>query len=132
MSDPASARPGKILVMDDDKMLLATARLMLQRLGFDALLAEDSRQALDLYLEHLQTDYPVDVAILDLQMSREQGGVVTAGRILEAHPAARLVLASDSTNHEVMVNFREHGFSACIAKPFVLAQLGAVLGELLE
>jgi DNA-binding NtrC family response regulator len=132
MTESPPNRPGKILVMDDDSMLLSTARMMLQRLGFDVLLAGDGDEAANLYAEHYQTDYPVDVAILDMRVEGGAGALESAQAILATDPSACLVIASGSTNHDTMLNHADHGFAASITKPFVMADLGLVLGELLD
>lgn len=132
MSEKTPRHPGKVLVMDDDQLVLETARLILQRLGFDAVLAADGQEALALYQQHLTSDYPVDVVILDLIVRGGTGAVETAALILEVDPAACLVVASGATSDPVMTKFRNHGFRASIAKPFDVAGLGMLVGELLD
>lgn len=132
MNENPTRHPGKVLVMDDDHMVRATARLMLKRLGFDVELAADGEAAATIYQESFSTDYPVDVVILDLVVRGGLGAVEAAAKILEVDPGAKLVVASGSTQDPAMVNFADHGFSAMITKPFVVADLGMVVGELLE
>ena len=132
MSDSGSPRPGKVLVMDDDDLVRATARLMLRRLGFDVVLAADCEQAVALYGELLATDYPVDVAILDLMMVGGQGAVQAAAQILALDPNALLVVASGSPDHQIMTDHESHGFTACLAKPYLVTEVGLLLGTLLK
>lgn len=132
MSELTRRRPGKILVMDDDQMILATARLMLQRLGYDVVLACHGQEAVEIYGHALGGDDPVDVCILDLRVPGGMGALEASQKILERDPDARLVLASGSTTEPPMLQFQDHGFCAVITKPFVMADLGMVVGELVD
>ena len=132
MTEAERRRPGKILVMDDDHMILATARLMLTRLNLDVVLAGDGREAVDIYAQALASDYPVSICILDLRVPGGMGAMEAAQHIRELDPAARLVLASGFTNELPMLEFQEYGFDAAITKPYVMSDLGTVVGELLD
>jgi len=132
VNEHPSSRPGKILVMDDDNLLCTTARLMLQRLGYAIELAAHGEEAVALYHQALKSDYPVDIAILDLKVVGGMGAVPAAKLILDMHPEAKLVVASGSTSDPEMINPREHGFATALAKPFVIGDLGMLLGDLLD
>ncbi len=132
MNESNPRNPGKVLVMDDDQMVRATARLMLQRLGFDVELAADGQEAIAIYQRQLASDYPVDVVILDLKVPGAMGAAEAAARILALDPDAKLVVASGSANDPVMVEYAANGFCGRIAKPFLVAQVGMVVGELLD
>lgn len=118
--------------MDDDDLVRTTARLMLMRLGYDVVLATHGQEAVALYHQHLQSDYPVDVAILDLKVTDGMGATGSAKLILDIHPEATLVVASGSANAPEMINPDEYGFAADLSKPFVVGDLGLLLGNLLD
>lgn len=128
----AASRPGKILVMDDDQLVCTTAHMMLTRLGYDVVLAVHGEEAVALYHHHLKSDYPVDVSILDLKVIGGMGAPETAKLILELDPAAKLVVASGSAHDPEMVSPTEHGFVTSLAKPFMVGDVGLLLGELLD
>lgn len=132
MTDRGVPRPGKILVMDDEHLVLATARLMLRRLGYVPVLVENIDQAVAAYAEGLAAGDPVHVAILDLVIKGSEGAPEAAARLLELDPQARLVVASGSPSHPVMENYADHGFLDRIVKPFALADLGGLLGSLID
>jgi len=56
----------------------------------------------------------------------------TAKAILEVDPAARLIVASGYSNNPVMANYRQHGFSAALAKPYRLEDISIVLEKVLR
>jgi CheY-like chemotaxis protein len=118
--------------MDDDELVCRTAQLMLTRLGYEVALSADGQQAIQVYIEARETDNPVAAAILDLKISGGMGAVETAQCLLDLDPDARLVVASGSTNVPEMTHYLDYGFSGCLAKPFLVADVGMVLGELLD
>ena len=132
MSETPIRHPGKVLVMDDDQMVLETARLILERLGFDAVLAADGKEAVALYHQQLGTDYPIDVVILDLLVPGGMGAVEAATMILEIDPDACLVVSSGAANDPVMIDCEAHGFRANMTKPYDVAGLGMLVGELID
>ena len=75
---------GTILVADDDQEIRQPLEYLLRLQGYRVLTAGDGAQALSL----LQ-DQPVDVALLDVSMSRQSGFSVC--RALKSRPATRLV-----------------------------------------
>jgi len=132
MSENPIQHAGKVLVMDDDELVLKTAHLILQRLGFDAVLAADGKEAVAHYHQHLGTDYPIDVVILDLLVPEGMGAQEAAAMILAMDPEACLVVSSGAANDPVMTNCQAHGFRASMTKPYDVAGLGMLVGELLD
>ena len=67
----------KILIADDDRLVLATIGKTLSKAGYDVITASDGKEALDLALEHRP-----DLAILDIRMP-DPDGIETATRLQE-------------------------------------------------
>ena len=65
--------PTRILLADDDEMIVDALRYQLQKEGFDVLIAFDGETALDL----ARTQNP-DLVLLDVMMPRLQGFEVCA------------------------------------------------------
>ena len=127
-----SPQPPRVLVMDDDPMVRETARRMLARLGYAVALAADGAEAVQIYRSSLNTDDPIAVVILDLKVPDGMDGVEAARGLLDIDPAACLVVSSGATNVPEMQDYESFGFSATLAKPFQLTELGMVVGELVE
>ena len=123
---------GRIMVMDDEEVVWNVACKMLEHLGFEAVVAKDGREALDLYEKSRQAGQPFDVVIMDLTIPRGMGGGETIGRLLALDPEAKAVVASGYSNDLLMSNYREHGFRAAINKPFRLEELGSTLVKVME
>jgi two-component system, cell cycle sensor histidine kinase and response regulator CckA len=70
------------------------------------------------------------LAIMDLTIAGGMGGAEAARAILDFDPAARLVVSSGYSNDPVMAEFRQHGFSAVLTKPYTIEGLKSVLAGL--
>jgi len=122
----------KILVVDNEEMLLNIAGRMLVHLGHECVCARTSREALDIYKHLWKTGTPVDGVIIDLTLPGGMGGKETAAAIFDINAEARIIVSSGYSNDPVMVDFDEFGFCAAIAKPFDMDELAEVIEEVLE
>ena len=70
-ADPSPSERPTVLVVDDEEDLRDIMRRMLERRGFDTLIAADSTQAIDTCREH---DGDIDVLVTDLGLPGVSGG----------------------------------------------------------
>lgn len=82
----------KVLLVDDEKLVLRSIEKSLLRAGFDVESAGDVTAGLALFQETMASDAPFDIAVLDLNMPNFEGqedptaGLQLLSRLLEAHP----------------------------------------------
>ncbi len=119
--------PG-ILVVDDYTMNQTVAVGLLERLGYRADAVASGQEALEA-LRHKH----YALVLLDLQMP-EMSGLETARRIVAEWGEARpqLVAATGGTTEEEQQAWRAAGMDGGIAKPLHLAELRALIGEILD
>ena len=122
---------GSILVMDDDEMIRDVASSMLTHLGYEVTICADGEEAVELYKTSMKSGAPFVMAIMDLTIPGGLGGKQAAEQILSLFPKACLVVSSGYSNDPIMSNYREHGFSGAIAKPYNIHNFKEVLGLLL-
>ncbi len=122
----------RILVMDDEQLVQDIAQQMLGHLGHEVLLAEDGKEAIEIFKEHRKSGKPVDVIIMDLTIPGGIGGKETIQEILKIDPDAKVIVSSGYSNDPVMADYQQYGFKAAIAKPFLLAELNKVLTDILS
>jgi signal transduction histidine kinase len=81
--------PRRVLLVDDDPLILTTTAEMLRELGHEPIAMSSANKA----LEFLQANDPPDLAILDYAMP-EMSGFSLADRMRKTCPALPLILAS--------------------------------------
>ncbi len=113
-----SSRGGSILVMDDEKMIRDIASQMLSFLGYEVTTCADGKEAIELYQTSLQSQKTYAAVIMDLTIPGGLGGKEAAEHILAFDPTAHLIVSSGYSSDPVVANFRQHGFSGAITKPY--------------
>lgn len=120
----AELGPLKILVMDDEEMILELAREMLLTLGCREVdSARDGDQAIDLYRLAMEIGKPYDLAILDLTIPGGMGGKETIKHLVALDPDVKAIVSSGYSSDASMSSYRLFGFQAVIPKPYQVSQL---------
>ena len=122
----------KVLVMDDDAMMLTTVRELLRVLGYEAEVAPDGERATALYREALERKSPFDAVILDLTVPDGLGGKETIALMREIDPDVCAIVSSGYSDDPVMAHFERWGFSGVLPKPYSLREIREVLATLLS
>jgi CheY-like chemotaxis protein len=118
---------GKILVADDDSLVLETSKRLLTHLGFEVLTTEDGRECLERYALHRDE---IRLVILDLTMPR-MGGLETLRELRQVDGAVRVLLVSGYSDHGLDLP-EDDGGLAFLQKPFRAVALEKKLRQLLD
>jgi PAS domain S-box-containing protein len=121
---------GKILLMDDEEMVLSTASEILKFFGYEVDLAHDGREALQKYTERLHTDNCYQLVIMDLTIPGGMGGQTAIKKLLQIDPQAKAIVASGYSSDPVMANYQKYGFIGCMRKPFRVDEVRRLLMSL--
>lgn len=105
---------GTILVVDDEEALRTTAQAMLQQLGYSVLLAENGRQALEIF-----SDNPmgIDLVLLDMIMPRMNGRDCLEA-MQKMNPNVKAILVSGFAEETDVETMKAAGLLDFIAKPY--------------
>jgi DNA-binding NtrC family response regulator len=122
--------PGRILIMDDEEMIRSVMREMLGKKGYDVVTAKDGREAIDSYREAKDNGMPFDVVIVDLTVPAGMGGNETITALREIDPGVKAVVTSGFDH--IRADYHHFGFSGCLPKPFLFADLNSMIGRLME
>jgi two-component system, cell cycle sensor histidine kinase and response regulator CckA len=127
-----SARGHRVLVMDDQELVRGMAERMLRTLGFSTQGASNGEEALELYRAARSEGRPYQLAILDLTVVGGMGGKATLAALRSMDPTLKVIISSGYSDDPVLADYREHGVSGVLPKPYRLAELKSVLREVLE
>jgi PAS domain S-box-containing protein len=121
----------RILVMDDDRVVGDVAIKMLNHLGYQAEVAADGSETIDLYKKSLEINRPFGAVIMDLTIPGGMGGAEAIKKLLEIDPQVKAIVSSGYSNDPVMADFRQYGFQGFIMKPYMLMELKKTLDQVL-
>jgi CheY-like chemotaxis protein len=118
-SSLASHASGTVLLVDDEPMLLDSARGLLEVMGFRVLVARDGMEALEVFRDYRKE---IRCVITDLTMPRLDGwGTLLALRELD--PVLPVILVSGYARVQVMAGEHAQQPQAFLSKPFSFKQL---------
>ncbi len=123
---------GRILVMDDEKMVIKITGHILNRLGYEASFSKDGTQAVEMYKKAMESGSPFDVVILDLTVRGGMGGKEAIKKLIEIDPKIKAIVSSGYSNSPVMTSYKDYGFIGVIAKPYNINELSKKLNEVLR
>ena len=131
---PAGAlRPGygRILVMDDEPIVLEIAAAALEHLGYAVEGTSDGEQACAAFRHAHEEGRPFDLVILDLTVAGGLGGVETLERLRQDFPHVRAIATSGYSSGPVLSSPSAFGFRASLSKPYTMAELAAAIDSVL-
>ena len=111
---PATARGETVLVVDDEQIVRRTAKTMLERYGYSVVLAENGREAVELY--RVLAD-KIALILLDMTMPL-MGGEETLRELKTIRPEVRVLLSSGYNEVEAIRRFTGKGLAGFIQKPY--------------
>jgi len=123
---------GRILIMDDDRQILHTAQKMLQSMGYEAVLAEDGNEALDLYRKALDAGNRFKAVIFDLTVPGGMGGCEAMQHLLAMDREVKAIVSSGFSNDIVLADYERYGFKGIVPKPYTIKELGRALRQVLS
>jgi PAS domain S-box-containing protein len=114
---------GTVLVVDDEPLVRAFAEEGLKGLGYQVYVAENGKQALQIFERRRRE---IDCVLLDLIMP-EVGGLETYRRLRAIDPQVRVVFASGYSTGGILRDAPDARAAAFIGKPYTLEGLSIAL-----
>jgi two-component system cell cycle sensor histidine kinase/response regulator CckA len=128
---PSSVRKGRVLVMDDEELVLGLAEELVKALGHEVELARNGAAAVEKYRAAMDSGRPFDIVILDLTIRGGMGGRDVIERLRVIDPGVVAIVSSGYSDDAVMANYHKYGFRARLTKPYKIQDLRDVLNALL-
>ncbi len=119
---------GTILLVDDEDAVRTVGKLMLERIGFTVLTAENGREAVDCYNENKDA---IRCVLLDLTMPHMDGGEAFR-ELRRIRNDVQVILSSGYSEQDVSQQFAGKGIAAFIQKPYHSQTLIEVLQNVLS
>ncbi|MBV9126559.1 MAG: PAS domain S-box protein, partial [Verrucomicrobia bacterium] len=123
---------GRVLLMDDEPLLLELVAEMLEYLGYQVTKAHEGSAALEQFIAARKEGRPFAAVIVDLTVPGGMGGYETVQLMHEIDPHVRAIVSSGYSSDPIMANYRMHGFRGFIAKPYQTDELARVLHKVLS
>ncbi len=127
----ATSGSGKILVMDDEKIIRDVAGGILTSVGYTVALSKDGQEMLDAYVKAQKNGSAFDVVLMDLTIPGGMGGKEAIQKLLEIDPKAKAIVSSGYSTDPVMSDFARYGFAGAVSKPYTIDDICYALNNVL-
>lgn len=124
---PEIQQSGTILLIDDDQQVRKMAKIMLTRLGYQVIEAQDGVEALELFQQHKDE---IRGVLSDLTMPR-MNGWKTLAALRKLSPDIPVILSSGYDEAQVMTNDYAVRPNAFLGKPYQLKKLRETINRVL-
>ena len=115
----------KILVVDDEALLVKGIRFNLQNEGYEVITGSNGLEA----VQQVQEQHP-DLVVLDVMMP-EMDGLTACGKIREFSDVPIIMLTAKTDDMDKLIGF-DHGVDDYLTKPFNILELKARIRALLR
>ncbi|MFH0921440.1 MAG: response regulator [Fibrobacterota bacterium] len=119
----AACGSGRVLLVDDELLLRGVVQEMLVELGYTVTVADDGREALELFEKGPAA---FDLVILDLIMPR-MSGEECFRKMRSVDPRVKIIVSSGYSRHTHVETLLAQGAAGFLAKPYTLDTLSATL-----
>lgn len=119
---------GMIFVVDDEEIIRAMLKDMLESLGYKVGMAANGTEAIDLYSKHGST---IDLVIIDMIMPGLDGKE-TYLRLKELNPDVKVILASGYSHDTRAQEIINEGVCDFVYKPFTVGELSRKIRHILN
>ena len=127
-STPLQRRRARILFVDDEESLTQLGQKMLQELGYEAIVYENSLEALDAF----RTDpFLYDIVITDQTMPNLTGDAL-ARELLSIRPELPIILCTGFSYNMTPEKAISMGIRAYLRKPILTHELAQTIHQILE
>ena len=123
---------GKILLMDDEQVILDVTQEVMKFLGYDVMFATEGAFAIELFSREKMGGRPFDLVILDLSVPEGMGGKEAFEKIREVDPSVKVVISSGYTNDPMMTDYATFGLAGILAKPYRITDIKALLEKMIQ
>ncbi len=126
------AGKGKVLLMDDEQIILDVTLEVLKFLEYEVMFARDGAAALELYRREKEAGAPFDLVILDLSVPEGLGGKDAIALLRDYDPSVKAIVSSGYSHDPAVQDFARFGFAGKLSKPYKISDLKEVLERMIK
>jgi two-component system cell cycle sensor histidine kinase/response regulator CckA len=119
---------GAVLVVDDSDIVRNVSRGVLEKFGYQVILAEDGKQCVELFSQRPEA---FSIVLLDLTMP-VMNGEEALGHLLRLNPNAKVLIISGYDENDAMRKFVDFKIAGFLQKPFTAGRLIQKILEVLN
>jgi CheY-like chemotaxis protein len=123
---------GRILLMDDEQIILDVTHEVLTFLGYSVVFAKEGASAVDLYKQEKAAGHPFDLVILDLSIPEGMNGREAMEKLRAFDPHVKAIVSSGYANDPVMQDYTAYGFSGRLTKPYRINEIKSLLEQMIK
>lgn len=123
---------GRILVVDDEDVVLRLLGKLLGKLDYDYDLASRGKVAIALYKEALAENKPYDAVIIDLTIKGGRNGKEILRELHAIDANVQAIVSSGFSDNSILAEFEANGFVDRLIKPYTLQSLSQVLANVIN
>jgi len=117
----------KVLIVDDEEIILEVGEKLLSFLGYVCIKANTSEEAISIYKKSIEDKIFINMVIIDI-LNNDKIKTEELVKILkEIDKNLYAVISSGYLNHPFMLNYKDYGFKASIKKPYGIKELKKLL-----
>jgi CheY-like chemotaxis protein len=122
---------GRVLIMDDEAIVLDAAGRILQTMGYEVELAKDGGEAIELYCKARESGKPFDVVVMDLTVPGGIGGKEALTKLIQIDPGVKAIVSSGYSHDPIMAHYETYGFLGVIAKPYRVQEMTDIVSKVI-
>ena len=117
-----------LLLVDDEEVIIEVGTQLLEKIGYDVLVARCGEEAIDVYSENIDR---IDMVILDLIMPDMKGGLVYDA-LKGINPHVKVLLSSGYSVNGQATEILNRGCNGFIQKPFNTKDISQKIRDILD
>ena len=122
---------GRILILDDEEMVLDVGKELLKHLGYDVTTAKNGEEAIGLYRQAMELKSPFNAVILDLAIPNGLGGKEVLRELVHMDSQVKAIISSGYLNDPIVARYGEYGFLDVLTKPYDARELDEKLKKII-
>ncbi|ADR19641.1 ATP-binding protein [Calditerrivibrio nitroreducens] len=119
----------KIILMDDEDLILDSTSMMLEFLGYTVYQCKKGEEVLQKYRELKNNGINIDIFILDITIVGGMGGLDTIQELLKIDKNIKAIVSSGYSDDPVFSQYENYGFFSALKKPYGLDDLSKAIKE---